>query len=100
MELVLGDDQGRQIDIHVVGFFDAAGNGIYGPIENGETYPAGSLSGRGTIDGYAVNCVTPEQLVKFHTGYNLREKDFNDVLALCERFGIERPKEYQCTSPG
>ena len=52
---VLGDDQVRQIDIHVVSFFDAVGNGIYGPVENGVTYPAGSLTGRGIIDGYAVN---------------------------------------------
>jgi lincosamide nucleotidyltransferase A/C/D/E len=96
---VLGDDQGRQIDIHVVSF-DAVGNGTYGPVENGVTYPAGSLTGRGIIDGYAVNCTSPNQLVKFHTGYKLREKDFKDVLALCDRFGIERPKEYQRPSPG
>jgi lincosamide nucleotidyltransferase A/C/D/E len=92
---VLGDNEGRQIDIHVISFFDEAGNGIYGPIENGETYPAGSLTGKGIVDGYTVNCISPDQLVKFHTGYKPREKDYKDVFALCERFDIERPIEYQ-----
>jgi hypothetical protein len=36
---VLGDDQGRQVDIHVISFFDDAGNGIYGPVENGVSFP-------------------------------------------------------------
>src|SRR5947208_1940662 len=51
---VLGNDQGRQIDVHVISFFDDGGNGIHGPIENGLSYPAGSLTGEGTIDGYSV----------------------------------------------
>ena len=96
---LLGDDRGRQIDIHVISFFDAAGHGIYGPIEKGVTYPAGSLTGKGEIDGYSVNCISPDQLVKFHTGYKLREKDFKDVLALCKPFNIVLPIEYCCPAP-
>jgi hypothetical protein len=78
---VLGDDQGCQIDIHVISFFDEAGNGIYGPVENEVSFPAGSLTGQGQIDGFAVNCIAPEHLVKFHTGYELREK----TLRTCRR---------------
>ena len=31
-------------------------------------------------------------MVKFHSGYELKEKDFQDVAALCEKFGIELPQ--------
>jgi hypothetical protein len=31
---VLGHDDGRQVDVHAI-VFEAAGNGIYGPAENG-----------------------------------------------------------------
>jgi lincosamide nucleotidyltransferase A/C/D/E len=92
---VLGDDQGRRIDIHVISFFDDAGNGIYGPVENGVSFPIGSLTGKGMVDGYAVNCIAPEHLVKFHTGYELDKNDFLDVRALCEKFDIEMPDEYK-----
>ena len=47
---VMGDDKGREIDIHVI-VLDERGNGIYGPPENGEMYPAGSLTGTGSING-------------------------------------------------
>jgi lincosamide nucleotidyltransferase A/C/D/E len=92
---VLGDNQGRQIDIHVISFLDDAGNGIYGPIENGVTFPAGSLTWKGTIEGYAVNCISPEQLVKFHTGYKLDRNDFLDVRAICGKFDMEMPEEHK-----
>jgi lincosamide nucleotidyltransferase A/C/D/E len=41
-----------------------------------------------------VKCITPEWLVRFHTGYELDETDWSDVSALCERFGIPIPDEY------
>ena len=33
-------------------------------------------------------------MVKFHSGYELKEKDFKDVSALCKKFGIELPEEF------
>lgn len=90
---VLGDDAGRLVDIHVV-VLDEAGNGIYGPPENGEMYPAGSLDGMGSIGGHPVRCITPVHLVAFHTGYPWRPQDIHDVSALCERYGIALPEEY------
>jgi lincosamide nucleotidyltransferase A/C/D/E len=33
-------------------------------------------------------------LVKFHTGYELDEDDYRDARALCERFDIPLPQEY------
>jgi lincosamide nucleotidyltransferase A/C/D/E len=90
---VLGDDKGHEVDVHVIAL-DDKGNGIYGPVENGEMYPAASLTGSGTVNGYAVKCISPEWMVKFHSGYELKEKDLQDVSALCEKFGIDLPEEY------
>src|SRR5258708_40200517 len=35
---VLGDENGREIDVHVI-VLDDGGNGVYGPPESGEMYP-------------------------------------------------------------
>lgn len=85
---VLGDDNGRQIDIHSY-TFDAEGKHIYGV-----AYPIESLSGTGVISGYPVKCIAPEWMVKFHTGYKLDGNDYRDVKALCQRFGIDLPAEF------
>jgi lincosamide nucleotidyltransferase A/C/D/E len=90
---VLGDANGREIDIHVI-VLDERGNGIYGPPENGEMYPAASLTGTGSINGHSVRCISPVWMVKFHSGYELKEKDFRDVSALCKKFGIELPESF------
>src|SRR5947207_31467 len=79
---VLGDDTGRQIDFHVI-VLDEHGRGLYGPPENGKYYPAEALTGKGTVKGRAVDCIAPEWLVRFHTGYQLGETDWADVSALC-----------------
>jgi lincosamide nucleotidyltransferase A/C/D/E len=84
----LSDERGRQVDVHSF---------VWGPdgnVEKGIMYPTGSLTGTGVISGHAVRCVSPEWMVKFHSGYELQEKDFRDVCALCEKFGIELPQEY------
>lgn len=86
---VLGDDQGRQVDVHSY-TFDSEGNHIYG-VE----YPAESLTGTGSVNGYIVRCISPEWLVKFHTGYEFDADDYLDVRAICRRFGIEMPLEYR-----
>jgi lincosamide nucleotidyltransferase A/C/D/E len=90
---VLADRNGREIDVHVISR-DERGNGIYGPPEMGVMYPAESLTGKGTIDDCPVLCISPEWMVKFHSGYTLTEKDYNDVSALCDKYGIQVPNEY------
>ena len=69
--------------------FDAEGKNIFGV-----PYPADSLTGTGTIDDHRVDCISPEWMVKFHTGYELDMDDYRDVSALCKRFGIKLPAEY------
>jgi lincosamide nucleotidyltransferase A/C/D/E len=85
---VLGDHQGHQVDIHSY-TFDAAGNHVYGV-----AYPAESLTGTGSVNGYPVKCISPEWAVTFHTGYAVDANDYHDVRALCQRFGIAMPAEY------
>lgn len=91
---VLGDAQGRRVDVHVI-VFDAAGNGVLGPPENGHVYPAGSLNGSGAISGRIVRCIAAEFMVRFRTGYPPRPSDRHDVGLLCEHFGIPLPEEYR-----
>jgi len=91
---VLGDENSREIDVHVI-VLDDKGDGLYGPIENREKYPADSLTGKGEIEGRTVRCISPEWAVKFHSGYQLKEKDFRDVSALCKKFGIDLPGVYE-----
>jgi len=90
---VLGDDKDHEIDVHVI-VFDDKRNGLYGPVEKGIMYHAASLTGSGAIDGHTVKCISPEWMVKFHSGYELKDKDFKDVSALCKKFGIELPEEF------
>lgn len=87
--IVLGDDRGHEVDLHSY-ISDVQGN-----LVAGVTYPLESLTGHGSIQGYAVACIEPEWQVRFHTGYTLDENDYRDVRALSQRFGIALPPEYE-----
>ena len=86
---VMGDDKGHEVDFHSY-TFDANGKIVFG-VE----YPFNSLIGTGSIQGYAVKCISPEWMVKFHSGYELDENDYHDVAALCKHFGFALPCEYE-----
>lgn len=86
--IVMRDGLGREIDFHAFITDDA------GSITGGVVYPNESLTGTGTIGGHSVRCIAPEYMVKFHTGYELTEKDYKDVLAVCTKFNIALPDEY------
>lgn len=92
---VLADANDRLIDFHVI-VFDEAGNGIYGPIENDDAYPAASFIGRGIIAGRDVCCLSADyQLFSHDSGYELAEKDLMDMRALCAAFGLSLPPRFQ-----
>lgn len=91
---MLGDEDVKLVDIHVIEL-DEEGNGLYGKEKDGIMYPVESLSGKGKIAGQEVDCISPEWVVKFHTGYKLRESDRHDVTAICEKYGIDVPEEYR-----
>jgi lincosamide nucleotidyltransferase A/C/D/E len=85
---VLGDDAGHLIDFHSF-TFDAEGKLLFGL-----DYPPDSLQGSGQIGGRPVRCITPEWMIRFHTGYPLDVDDYHDVRLLCERFALGLPPEY------
>ena len=94
---VLAHTEGRHIDFHPI-VFDQDGNGWQrgaGPTGGDALYPADGLTGVGRVAGRDVACLTPELLVRHHTGYEPQEKDWHNVRLLCERFGLPVPRGYQ-----
>lgn len=85
---VMKDEAGKNVDIHVFEY-DEAGKSIYGI-----PYPFGSLTGIGIIAGQEVNCIEPKFMFQFKTGYVPKEKDIQDVQALCGHFGFVLPGRY------
>lgn len=82
------------IDVHVV-VFDGNGDRIYWPKERWIFYPASAFSWIWTIDGFSVRCISAENQIESHTGYTLREKDYQDIRLLCEHFKISLPLNYR-----
>jgi len=85
---VMADQLGHEIDVHSF-VFDADGSHVAGI-----AYPFESLTGTGTINGQPVQCIAVEFVVRFRSAYEPRERDYQDVFALHERFGIELPEVY------
>jgi hypothetical protein len=54
--------------------------------------PDSNWAGQDRRDG--VKCISPEYVVKFHSGYVLAEQDFRDVSAICDMYGLPLPSEY------
>ena len=86
---VLGDGQGHLVDFHTY-TFDESGNLVFGL-----PYPPDSLTGIGSLLGHPVQCITPQWLVQFHTGYTFDDNDYRDVKALCTHFHLALPEEYE-----
>ena len=91
---VLANPAEEAVDLQVINI-DDAGDGIQGPRENGEIYPAAALLGKGSIDSIPVRCISAAYQLVFHTGYRLRPVYHQDVHALTEAFGLKLPIEYQ-----
>jgi lincosamide nucleotidyltransferase A/C/D/E len=89
---VLVDGRGLQVDVHPV-TFDREGGGVYRTEEGEWVYPAQGFSGRGTVDGRAVRCLSPEAQVLVHAGYELADKDYLELYLLRERFGVTIPDD-------
>ena len=82
------DTCNRIIDLHLFEFAEA---GMF-RFEN-ELYPSDILNGKGTIGGITVCCLTAEAQLRYHQGYEQKEKDRHDVLLLCKTFGFAIPEE-------
>jgi len=89
---VLKDVLGRELDVHVLAF-NEYGNGV--PAWNTDMlYPADALTGRGTIAGAPVHCLSAYMQMLTHTGYVLQNKDVQDLRLLHERLGVDYPPQH------
>ena len=85
--IALADDDGREVDLHPV-HFDQRGFGIQAGLRDGEQfeYPPDGFA-MGSINGRQVACLSVEQQVRFHSGYELRDRDREDLASLRAAFG-------------
>lgn len=84
-----------EVDFHVVEH-RPDGDWEYGPAGGPaqDIIPGHALTGLGVIAGRQVPCVTAEEQVRYHTGYEVDANDWADVGALCDRFGIAIPPDF------
>ncbi len=84
---VLQDAEGRELDVHAMRL-DDLGNGIPAwEADEGFVFKKQDLAGEGRVDGFAVQCITPQMQVLCHTGYELPEPHLRDLERLQEKFG-------------
>jgi lincosamide nucleotidyltransferase A/C/D/E len=90
---VLRDERGRQVDFHPL-VFDDRGDGWQQLSESGKAwghYPANDLDSSGAIAGRQVRCLSPQLQLRFHLGYEWKDRDERDLRLLIERFGLTSP---------
>jgi len=87
--LVLRDQSGRQVDLHLI-VRDAAGNG-WQQLDDGTWggYDADGLEGSGDIGGRRVSCISAELQLRHHRGYDWREQDRADITRVAARFSLQ-----------
>ena len=92
-QVVMCDVRRGQVDFHLV-VFDGDGNGWQ---QLGDRawggYPAEGLTGRGSVGGESVRCLTAELQVRHHLGYELDSQDRQDMRLLAEEFGVALPPD-------
>ena len=86
-EQVCTDDHGREVDLHPVRF-DQRGFGIQQGLRPGEQfhYPPDAFA-TGVISGRQVACLSVEQQLRFHSSYELRDRDRQDLANLHAALG-------------
>jgi lincosamide nucleotidyltransferase A/C/D/E len=95
MSFYMVDSAGHQVDVHPV-TFNEHGDGIY-KMETGKewAYPAAGFAGTGVVLGRHMRCLSPEVQMLVHAGYELSDKDHEEIRALQDRFGVAPPPGYQ-----
>jgi lincosamide nucleotidyltransferase A/C/D/E len=88
VRFVVTDPDGREIDLHPLDFAEdgSAVQAAFGP-NRPFAYPA-SCFVTGTILGRTVPCLSAEQQVYFHQGYEPSDRDRHDMARLRHTFGI------------
>ena len=95
---VLRSGNGHELDVHALRF-DTDGYGI--PAWDSDfIFPPEAFEGRGAIQGTPVRCLSAQMQMATHTGYELQDKDLQDLRSLHERFGIAYGEEQAHLFPG
>jgi lincosamide nucleotidyltransferase A/C/D/E len=93
VRLVMSGPDGGSVDLHPV-TFGADGVGWQADDAGGRfEYPRDAF-GTGLIGGIVIPCLTAEQLVRFHLGYEPLDHDRRDMELLRKRLGIDVPPPY------
>jgi lincosamide nucleotidyltransferase A/C/D/E len=81
VRVALVADADRWVDLHPV-VFDADGNGCQADVDGGHfEYPRDCFSA-GSIGGVPVACLSVDQQLRFHEGYQPRDHDRHDLALL------------------
>ncbi|MFB7837099.1 nucleotidyltransferase domain-containing protein [Streptomyces sp. NPDC056056] len=88
IRFVVSAPDGREVDLHPLVFADdgSAVQASHDP-ERPFVYPS-SCFVTGTVEGRAVPCLSAEQQVYFHQGYEPTDRDRHDMAQLRRVFGI------------
>lgn len=91
--LVFRDGRGRRVDCHPL-VFDEGGEGWQANLR-GEPFrwPREHLAARGRIHGRPARCISARLQLLWHGHEAYDDVDWNDVRALCRRFGLTAPPE-------
>ncbi|MER5888684.1 amino acid transporter [Streptomyces sp. NPDC001941] len=88
VRFVLARADGRELDLHPL-VFAADGSALQSSLEPEHPFayaPSSFVSG--TVGGRPVPCLSAEQQVYFHQGYEPSERDLHDMARLRSAFGI------------
>ncbi|SEG91207.1 lincosamide nucleotidyltransferase A/C/D/E [Nonomuraea solani] len=85
---VMADPAGNELDLHPL-LFQPDGSALQRLDDAGGafTYPVRAFAS-GVIEGVRVPCLSLDQQVHFHQGYQPRERDLHDLARLSEAFGV------------
>lgn len=88
VRFVVADPHGREIDLHPLAFA-ADGSAVQASLDPHRpfVYPAACFVS-GTIQGTGVPCLSAEQQVYFHQGYEPADRDRHDMAQLRRVFGV------------
>ena len=88
VRFVMTDPDGREIDLHPL-VFTEDGSAVQASLEPERPfiYPS-SCFVTGVISGTTVPCLSAEQQVYFHQGYEPSDRDRHDMAQLRQAFGI------------
>jgi lincosamide nucleotidyltransferase A/C/D/E len=83
--------RGQALDIHPLRLDHDGGGRLELESEEWWNFDAEALSGRGTIGGCEVRCLSVREQIRCHTGYEPTETDRADMDLLATHFGVEIP---------